>query len=169
LQQHPAQLFAVPRLGDVAIDVPAVDRLDQHIHVGVGGHDDRHRQRRQRLGFFEKLQAGQLGHPLIRHDHRHPLARQDLEPFLRRLRGQDAKAFAKVEAKGVQVVGLVIDHQHRQRLDLGAHFFGPRHRAEPSSDAPSGKGLGMRRKLQTTGDEHVARRTKQDVVFQVKV
>ena len=120
LQKDAAHLLAVPGLGDVAVDMAHVDRFDQHIHIGISRHDDRHRQGRDLLGSLEKLKARQLGHPLVSDDDRHTLLRQDRKPLLCRLSRQNPKAFAKIKAKGVQVIGLVVHDQHRQRLRIKA-------------------------------------------------
>ena len=69
--QDPAQLLGVPGLGDVAVDAPEVDRLDQHVDVGEGGHDDADRVGADLARRLEQLEPGHARHALVGDDHRH--------------------------------------------------------------------------------------------------
>ena len=62
------QLVGVPGLGEVTEDVAVIDRLDDGADVSVAGEEQP-----DRVGVFaanvgEKLDAGRLRHPLVRHD-----------------------------------------------------------------------------------------------------
>ena len=60
LGQDAAQLLGVPRLGDVAVERPEVDRLDQHVDVGERGEDDADRVGADLARRLEQLEAGHL-------------------------------------------------------------------------------------------------------------
>jgi len=77
-----AQLLRVPGLGDVAVDAPQVDRLDQHVDVGEGGHDDPHRVGADLSRRLQQIEAGHPRHPLIGDDDRHVLAARQRQRLL---------------------------------------------------------------------------------------
>jgi hypothetical protein len=124
--QDAADLLGVPRLGDVAVDLPERDGLDQDVDVGEGGQDDADRVGPQLLGLLQQLEAGHLRHALIGDDHRDVALAQHLERLGAAGRADDVEHLPEVEAEGVQVVLLVIDDQDRVLLGVEGlgHWFG---------------------------------------------
>ena len=112
--QDAAQLLRVPGLGDVAVDAAEVDRLDQHVDVGERGDDDADRVGAHLARRLQQLEAGHPRHALVGHDRPRRRAARPAPAPLRRCRpSRSLKALAEVEPERVQVVGLVVDDQHR--------------------------------------------------------
>ena len=77
LDEDAAQLLAVPRLGHVAIDTPEIDGLDQHVHIGEGGHDDADGVRPHLANRAQQFETAHAWHALVGDHHGHVmLARQ---------------------------------------------------------------------------------------------
>ena len=119
--QHAADLLRVPRLGDVAIDLAEVDRLDQHVDVGERGEDDADRVGLARAHLAQQLDAGHLRHALVGDDDRDLLAVEDAERLGATARGQDVERLAEVEPERVEVVLLVVDDQDGIALHVERH------------------------------------------------
>ena len=107
----PAQLLAVPRLGDVAVDAPEVDGLDQHVDVGEGGDDDADGVRADRAQGLQQVQAGHARHALVGHDDRDVFRAGQLQRLLAAVGQPQGEHLAEVEAERVQVVRLVVDDE----------------------------------------------------------
>ena len=120
-----ADLLRVPRLRDVAIDLPEVDRLDEHVDIGERGQDDADRLGLARLDLAEQLDAGHLRHPLIGDDHGDFLLVEDLQRLGATARRQDVERLAEVEPKRVEVVLLVVDDEDRIALHVERHVGFP--------------------------------------------
>ena len=112
--QHAAHLLRVPRLGDVAVDLPEVDRLDQHVDVGERGEDDA-----DRVGADARAPPCSSSRPVIFGMRwsvtidRDVVLREDAPAPRRRCsRSGCLNVCAEVEPEGVEVVLLVVDDQH---------------------------------------------------------
>ena len=85
------QLVGIPRLGEVAEDVPLVDRVDDRPDIGIGREQEPRRLRPDGLGLAQELDARHLRHPLVGQDHVGDLARPEiLERLGAALEGDDA-------------------------------------------------------------------------------
>ena len=111
--EHAAHLLGVPGLGDVAVDAAQVDRLDEDVDVGERGHDDPHRVGADLARGLQQIEAGHPRHPLVGDDHRHVLRARQRQRLFAAAGQQKLEGAAEIEPERVQVVGLVVDHQHR--------------------------------------------------------
>ncbi len=110
--QHAAQLLRIPRLGHVTVDAAEVDRLDQHVDVRERGDDDADRVGPDLARRLQQVEARHLRHPLIGDDRRDVFGSRQRQRFLAAAGEQQLEAASEVETERVQVVGLVVDHQH---------------------------------------------------------
>ena len=110
----------VPRLQEVVVEADVVDGLDGDVRVGVGGEEDELGLRSEHPGLLEELDAGHLGHPLIRRDQTHlPVAQrelgQDLQGLGTRCRPDDLELGtvlpAQVAGDGLRDRRIVVDRQ----------------------------------------------------------
>ena len=113
VREDAAQLLRVPRLGDVAVDAPEVDRLDQHVDVRERGDDDADRVGADLARRLQQVEAGHLRHALVGDDRGDVFRPRQRQRLLAAAREQQLEAAPEVEAERVQVVRLVVDDQHR--------------------------------------------------------
>ena len=114
LNQNPAQLFAIPRLGHIAVDAPKVDGFDQHIHVGECGHDDADGVGTHITHSPQQLQAGHARHTLVGDHHGDIVLAGQCQRILAAAGEMEREGLAEREAESVQVVAFVVDDQHRK-------------------------------------------------------
>ena len=120
--QDAAHLLRVPRLGDVAVDLAEVDRLDQHVDVGERGEDDA-----DRVGRDARATSRSSSRPVIFGMRwsvtidRDVLLREDRQRLGAAGRGQDVERLPEVEPEGVEVVLLVVDDEDRIALHVERH------------------------------------------------
>ena len=77
--QDAADLLGLPRLGDVAVDLAEVDRLDEDVDVGERGEDDADRVGAELARLAQHLEARHLRHPLVGDDHGDVVIREHRE------------------------------------------------------------------------------------------
>ena len=124
LREHALHFLGVPRLGDVAVHVAEVDRLDQHVDVGEGGEDDADGVGAHRARRLEELEARHLRHALVGDDHRHVVLFEERERLVAGAGRMDLEDALEVEAEGVEVVRLVVDDQYREGAQIGRQHDG---------------------------------------------
>ena len=109
--ENSADLFGVPGFGDVAVDPPVVDRLDEDIDICEGGENDADGVGAGRLCRLQKLEPGHFRHPLVGDDDRDVVIFEELEGLGTALGAENCERPLKVEAEGVEVVLLVVDDE----------------------------------------------------------
>src|SRR5690606_19370106 len=119
--QHAAHFLRVPRLRDVAVDLPEVDRLDEHVDVGERGQNDSDRVGLPVAHPAKQLDARHLRHALVGDDDRDVLVLEDAERLGAARRRQDVERLPEVEPEGVEVVLLVVDDEDRIALHVERH------------------------------------------------
>ncbi len=106
------QLVGVPRLGDVAINVPLVDRVNHRMDVGVAREQESHGFRAFAAYVFEELYARRRRHALVRHDDMDFLLVENIDA----LGGARCAEHAVIEAQQVlhafDNVGLVVNDEN---------------------------------------------------------
>ena len=113
LADHGLELVGLPGLGDVAEDVPLVDRVDDRADVGVGREQQPGGLGADGLGLVKHLDAGHAGHPLVRQDHGDlGCGLEELERLGSALAGDDLVVDPEQVVDRAKDFGLVIDHQH---------------------------------------------------------
>ena len=121
---HQQQHFrVVPGLGDVAVDLAAVDGADDLGHVGVAGQQDTQGVRMVLAGALEELGAVHLGHAHVRDDQVDLAPCQQGQALAPTVRGQDLVALGAEQApQRRQDVRLVVDAQDDAcRLPVRVH------------------------------------------------
>ncbi len=108
------ELLVVPRLGDQAVDLAAVDGLHGDVHLRVAGEHHPDDVRAALADRLEQVDAAHLGHALVRDHH---LGRRLLE-HLESLRAAGCREHlprlvAEQALKGLQDVALVVHEEHR--------------------------------------------------------
>ncbi len=82
------QFIRIPRLGNVAVNVPLIDCVDHRAQVGVTGKQETNRFRMIPADAIEELHAGHLRHALVAHDDVHFLALHEPEALSRARRAE---------------------------------------------------------------------------------
>ena len=109
--QGHAQVVGLPGLGDVAVHLARVDGCDQVVHLGESGQDDPHQVRVLLLRGFEELDAGHVGHLLVRDDRVDARAPQHVERLAPGLRQVHDVLVHESPLELLQVRRLVVDQQ----------------------------------------------------------
>ena len=109
---HLLQVIGLPRLADVGVDVPVVDRLDDRVHVREAGQDHPDRAGMAPLHLGDELDATHVGHALVGEHHRERSLRiEQIERAARVGRGLDVVVVLEREAHRLEDGFLVIDDQ----------------------------------------------------------
>jgi hypothetical protein len=109
------QLVGIPRLADVAVDVPFIDRIDDRVDVGVTGHHEPDNVREFFAHPGEKLRASHARHALVGDDDVNVgTESEDVERLIGALGGQDLIFAAKEAAETGEDFGFVVDDQERR-------------------------------------------------------
>jgi hypothetical protein len=120
LPQHGLQFLRLPRLADITVDIALVDGVDNRLDVGIGGKQEANRVGILLAQALEKLDAGHLGHALVRHHDVDRLALHDLEPLGRARGAEDAIIEAEQILNAVDQIGLIV-HDQEAMLELAFH------------------------------------------------
>jgi hypothetical protein len=124
------QAGLIPGLGDVVVEVGAVDRGDHRVEAGLAGQQDLGGGRRAAIDQLEQIDALHAGHDLVGDHHRHRLAValelvEQLEGVAARGRGRDRALVTEPRpqllAQRVEHALLVVDAQDGL---AGAHTEG---------------------------------------------
>ena len=107
----PSSSRGVPRLEDVAEDVPFVDRVDDGLDVGVAGEEHPDRVGLELAGLAEEDVARHARHALIGEDHVDVVVLEQLDRRLARGTRQDAIGAVEQVAQALQDVHFVVDDQ----------------------------------------------------------
>jgi hypothetical protein len=106
------QVFVVPGLLRVAVDLPAVDGVGERLRVGVGREDDPDQVRAQRGRPGEKLRAVHAGQTLVRNQQRHVVLREQAQRLLARRGAQNLIGQAEESFEPPEVGGLFVHDHH---------------------------------------------------------
>ena len=105
------QLFGVPRLGDVAVDVSPVDGVDHGADIGIAREEEAHRLRLGLAHMVEELDARHLRHALVGHDHVDRPRVENGHRLAGPRRYEDPVVEAQELPDALHHIRLVIDHQ----------------------------------------------------------
>ena len=113
LLHHLFQVIGLPRFGDVGVDVPRVDRLDDRPHVGEAGQDHAHRRRMPLADLGHELDAAHVGHALVgEHDGDRGFLIEQIERASRVARGEHLVIVLEGEGHRLEDGFLVVDDQN---------------------------------------------------------
>ena len=124
-QQH---VLVIPRLGDVAGDLPGVDGRNGRFHIGIAGEQQAHGVRVALAGFGQEGGAVHARHAHVRDNQIHVLPVEDLKALCAPSCHQHGVAVGAEEApQGRQDVGFVVNAQEGEAAVFGgcAHAWAP--------------------------------------------
>ena len=106
------QVFVVPGLLCIAVDLPAVDGVCERLRVGVGSEDEPDHVRTKPRRLFEKLRAGHAGQGLVCNQQRHVVLREQAQRLLARRGAQNLVGGAEESFEPPKVGGLFVHDHH---------------------------------------------------------
>ncbi len=125
IPQVGVQAADIPRLGDVAVDLTAVDGLDRFAEFGVSGREHAHDARMKFARVAQQFVAVRAWHPLVGHQHR-DLAAALAQEELALLDGRGGEHGCQGTDQAVEVFkrhGFVIDEKNFVRTHGSVPFL----------------------------------------------
>src|SRR5262249_43922805 len=107
------ELRGVPRLKDIAKNVPFVDCSDDRLDIGISSEEHADGIGLELSSLSEELVAGHAGHPLVAQYELDLIILKDLDRVLACEGSQDPVLAVELMAQAVEHVRLVVDDQQR--------------------------------------------------------